>query len=219
MELKGFFFDFDGTLADTLPLCIKVYRLTMQHFTGRIYTDTEITANFGLTEAGIFQRLLPERWQEGLDYYHTVYEQLHTECAEPFPGIATALQHLQDRGIRLAVVTGKGLHTAKFSLHYLQLERYFDRVEAGREDAVDKATAMRRIMKDWHLRPTEIAYIGDAASDIEQSIQAGVYPLAAEWSATATIKDLAHAHPAASFLSIESFIHWIDQNVAYQNVA
>jgi pyrophosphatase PpaX len=213
MQLKGFLFDLDGTLANTLPLCIKVYQLTMHHFTGKDYTEAEITAHFGLTEAGIFQRLLPEHWQEALDYYHTTYEQLHNECSEPFPGIDGALQRLQQRGIRLAVVTGKGSHTARFTLQYLGLARYFDRVEAGREDAVDKVTAMQRVMTAWQIQPEDAAYIGDAASDIEQSAKAGVLPLAAEWAETATINALEEIRPAASFHTIASFISWIEENI------
>jgi phosphoglycolate phosphatase-like HAD superfamily hydrolase len=213
MKLKGFLFDLDGTLANTLPLCIKVYQETLQHITGRAYTESEITINFGLTEAGIFQQMVPEHWQEALDYYHTTYERLHDECNAPFPGITDALQLLKARGLKMAVVTGKGMHTALFTLQYLGINDYFEFVEAGKEDALVKADAMRKILHAWGLAPQTAAYIGDSASDVEQSAKAEVLPLAAEWAATATIHELEEIRPYASFRTVESFIKWIEQNI------
>ncbi|GHO89104.1 HAD family hydrolase [Dictyobacter formicarum] len=213
MKLAGFLFDLDGTLANTIPLCIKVYQQTFKHFTGRDYSEAEITAHFGLTEGGICQQVIPDRWQEALDYYHDAYERAHDECNEPFTGIPTALDLLKSKGIKMAVVTGKGLHTATLTLRHLGIADYFEFVEAGREDAVVKASAMQHILQTWQIKPEHAAYIGDAASDVEQSAQAGVLPLAAEWSATATIDQLENIHPYASFTSVESFIDWIERHV------
>ncbi|GER86793.1 hypothetical protein KDW_09550 [Dictyobacter vulcani] len=157
--------------------------------------------------------MVPEHWQEALTYYHQAYEQAHDECAEPFPGIVEALQLLRSKGVRMAVVTGKGAHTANFTLNHLRIAKYFEIVEAGQEDAVVKAIAMRRILRAWQMDPQEAAYIGDAASDVEQSAEAGVLPLAAEWAETATIHLLEETRPYASFTSITDFISWITQNV------
>jgi pyrophosphatase PpaX len=213
MRLKGFLFDLDGTIANTLPLCIKVYQQTFKHFTGRDYTEDEVTQHFGLTEAGICQNVIPDQWQEGLAYYHQAYEQQHDECRDPFPGIEDALKFLQSQGVRLAVVTGKGEHTANLTLKYLGLADYFEFVEAGKEDAVIKATAMRKILDAWHMDAHDAAYIGDSASDVEQSAQAGVLPLAAEWAETATIYLLESAQPYASFKTVEAFNAWLQQNI------
>lgn len=219
MLLKGFLFDLDGTLANTLPLCIKVYQQTFKKFTGRDYTEDEVTSHFGLTEAGICQQVIPDHWQEGLAYYHQAYEQQHDECREPFPGIADALDLLKTRGVKLGVVTGKGEHTANLTLKYLGLADYFEYVEAGKEDAVIKATAMQTILNAWQIDAQDAAYIGDSASDVEQSAQAGVLPLAAEWAETATIYLLELAQPYASFKTIEDFTRWLQQNVDQLTVA
>ncbi|GCE25427.1 phosphoglycolate phosphatase [Dictyobacter alpinus] len=213
MHIKGFLFDLDGTLANTLPLCIKIYQQTFQHFTGRRYSDDEVTAHFGLTEGGICQRVIPEHWQQALAYYHQAYEQAHDECAEPFAGIIEVLQLLRSKGVRMAVVTGKGEHTANFTLKRLGIAEYFEYVAAGKEDAVIKATAMRQILRAWKMDPQEAAYIGDAASDVEQSAEAGVLPLAAEWAETATIHLLKDIHPYANFTSVEDFMTWITLNI------
>jgi pyrophosphatase PpaX len=213
MKIEGFLFDLDGTLANTLPLCIKVYQQSLEHFTGRAYSESEVTAHFGVTEAGIFQRMLPGQWEEALDYYHALYEKLHAECAEPFVGIKDALAVLKKRNVKLAIVTGKGTHTANVTTRYLGLDRYFERIEAGKEDAVVKAVAIRNIVAEWHIEPEHAAYIGDTDSDMREATTAGVLALAAEWADTSTVHLLETLKPYAAFPSVESFVLWIEQNV------
>ncbi|QBD78429.1 hypothetical protein EPA93_21495 [Ktedonosporobacter rubrisoli] len=97
MKIKGILFDLDGTLANTIPLCIKSYRLVWQELQGNILTDEEITSHFGLTEDGIFQKTMPDRWELAFKLYLETYEKLHHECAEPFAGIVNALDLLKER--------------------------------------------------------------------------------------------------------------------------
>src|SRR5260370_358089 len=52
MQIKAILFDLDGTLANTLPLCIKAYKHAFEHYLGHTVTDEEVTTHFGLTEEG-----------------------------------------------------------------------------------------------------------------------------------------------------------------------
>ena len=219
MKLQSLLFDLDGTLANTLPLCIKVYQQTLAHFTGRDFTEEEVTAHFGLSEAGIFKRLLPGQWQEGLQYYHELYESRHDECGQPFTGIDKALKLLQSKGIRMGIITGKGLHTAEYTLQYLNLRPYFEWVEAGKDDGIAKAEAINKILQTWQIDPAYVAYIGDADTDIKEAAAAHVLPLAAEWAHTATIHRLPEdITPYASFSKVEDFITWIEQTIEFNEV-
>lgn len=40
--IKTAIFDFDGTLADTIPLCREAFRRAIRKLDGRILTDEEI---------------------------------------------------------------------------------------------------------------------------------------------------------------------------------
>ena len=218
MIIKGILFDLDGTLANTLPLCIKVYKQAFERYGGRPYTDDEVTAHFGLTEAGIFKRVVPERWEEGLKYYYELYESQHNECSEPFAGIGKALYLLQERGIRMAAVTGKGFYTAEYTLKYLGIAQYFSTIEAGQENAVAKEEAIRKILQSWQMDPQYAAYIGDTDYDMKEAVAAGVLPLAAAWAETATIHLLDTIKPYATFTTVESFITWIEEHIVSAHV-
>jgi pyrophosphatase PpaX len=213
MHIKGIIFDLDGTLANTLPICIKAYQQVYEHFTGRAFSEQEVTAHFGLTEEGAFQRVIPEHWEEGFKLFFETYKKLHVECPAPFPGITQALQLLRERGILMSVVTGKGAHTAAYTLKYLGLAPYFEHVEVGDANAIVKAMAIRRILADWQMDPYQAAYIGDAYTDIEQAKTAGVLPLGAAWCSTQTLSYPGAIAPAVTFATVDSFIDWLDANI------
>lgn len=211
--LKALLFDLDGTLANTLPLCIKVYQQALERSTGRPFTEDEVTAHFGLTEEGIFRKLLPETWKEALHDYHITYEKSHNECQEPFPGIPKALSLLKDRDVAMGIVTGKGIHTALYTLNYLNIAHYFRAVEAGSTDAIVKASAIKKMLTDWNIDPQHAAYIGDSDSDIREATIAGVLPLAATWAETETIHRLQDIQPAHTFKHVDHLIEWIQEKV------
>jgi pyrophosphatase PpaX len=216
MHIKGLLFDFDGTLANTLPVCIKTFQHTFQEYTGRSFTEQEIISHFGISEEGILQRVIGDQWQPALDRFMEIYTQLHVECAKPFAQVETVLQHLKDRGIALGLVTGKGPRSAEFSLNYLNLAHYFDNIEVGNEHAIVKAQAMKKILAEWHMDPSEAAYIGDTDTDMMEARIAGVLPIGACWADTTTIDSTNMAEPLITFTSIDSFIDWLDEHTERQ---
>ena len=217
MNIKGILFDLDGTLANTVPLCITAYKRTFEPFLGRVVKDEEITTHFGISEEGIIQRVIPNHVDEGLKLYHDIYEDLHAHYSEPFAGIKTALDLLRQRGIKMAVVTGKGAHTAHLTLKYLGIDSYFDTVEVGDARIPVKAMAIKKILATWHVEPQDAAYVGDADTDMLEATEAGVVALAARWSETATIHRLSSMAPFASFNTVQDFINWLEEHIPNTN--
>jgi phosphoglycolate phosphatase/pyrophosphatase PpaX len=113
MRFAGMIWDLDGTLANTLPVCIAAMQHALAAHTGRHYSDAEIVALFGVTEAGMIQRVIQDGWREAERAYLAEYERLHDSTLTVFPGIEETLQGLRDRSIRLAIVTGKGQESAR----------------------------------------------------------------------------------------------------------
>ena len=59
--LRGVIFDLDGTLADTLPLCIVALRAAIFPIAGRTLSDEEIMAAFGQSEERTIRAAGPKR--------------------------------------------------------------------------------------------------------------------------------------------------------------
>jgi HAD superfamily hydrolase (TIGR01549 family) len=213
MALRGVIFDLDGTLADTLPVCFAAFRHAFRETTGKTYTDAEITATFGPSEEGAIQRVTPDRAEEALELFFAEYERAHADCRAPFPGIPEALQRLEEQNILVAVVTGKGPRSAEISLRMMGLAGYFEHVEAGSPEGGVKPRAIGKVLAAWGLPAAEVAYVGDAPSDIPAARQAGVLPLAATWAATADYAALQALDPAAIFRTVPEFTEWIGEKV------
>jgi len=59
--IKAMIFDLDGTIGNTLPLCIKAFRETIETFMKRKISDEEIIATFGPSEEGTIYSLIMRR--------------------------------------------------------------------------------------------------------------------------------------------------------------
>lgn len=212
MKLKGIIFDLDGTLGNTFPVIFPAFRYALEKIMSRSYSDQELTATFGPTEEGIFQRLAPDLWQECLQVYMEKYKQLSPMNTQRFPGIEQALQALKQRKILLAVVTGKSLTSALISLEDLGFSGYFDIVKGGSDAGSIKAACMHEVLEIWDLPSQQVAYIGDVASDMHYAKEVGLIPLGAAWYEQVDYDSLKREHPQAVFRSVKDFICWIESN-------
>ena len=209
MKIRGVIFDFDGTLADTLPLCIRAFRSSIEPRLGRSVSDAEIIATFGPAEEGTIKALIPDYYDEGVAAYLTHYEQFHADYPALFAGIPELLTDLQASRVPLALVTGKGERSAALSLKFYQLTPFFSAFGYGDLETKSKARNINQIVADWNLPADEVVYVGDAPSDVVACRQAGVPVVAAAWASTAEPEVLMAMQPDALFASVESFRDWL----------
>ncbi|GAB6151883.1 HAD hydrolase-like protein [Desulfosporosinus burensis] len=211
MKLKGFIFDLDGTLINSLPVVYASFSSTLVKFLGREYSSRELTSLFGPSEEGVFKRLFPDSWEESLQFYLEEYDRIHAQYAEPFPGVREALSILQEREIRLAIVSGKGPGSMKISLKHSGLQPFFEVILTGSEHGASKPERIQEVLKLWNYSPEDVAYVGDIAYDVKAAKEVGVLPISAIWAKTAQVQKVLDMNPAFAFDNVESFIEWIKQ--------
>ncbi len=207
--LRGVLFDLDGTLGNTLPICIGAFRKAILPFAGRELSDEEIIHTFGPSEEGTVHVLAPGHEAEALSEYLRHYAELHDSCREPFPGVVELLTDLKNRGVRLALVTGKGQGSADITLARFRLAPFFEHIEVGSPLGPRKADAIRDILAWWNMEPTAALYVGDAPSDIPAARKAGTFVVAAAWAETAEPEILRAENPDALFTSLREFEAWL----------
>ncbi|MEX6687082.1 HAD family hydrolase [Danxiaibacter flavus] len=213
-KIRGVIFDLDGTLANTLPLCIQAFRQSVEPLIQRALSDTEIIATFGPSEEGTIMALAPDHYDKGVTDYLHYYEDLHDMCPVAFDGIKELLDALKDNGVRIAMVTGKGKYSTDISLRYFELTHYFELLETGSPKGARKAEGIQVILDDWNGVPkNEVIYVGDAPSDIIASRKAGIPVIAAAWAETAEPEKLIELEPDEIFYSVEEFSTWIQQKI------
>jgi len=209
MKLKGIIFDLDGTLINSLPVVRTSLNSTLLKFTEHVYTDQELSSLFGPSEEGIFQKLFPDFWQEALQYYLKEYDLLHQQYAQPFPGIVKALTLLQERKLRLALVSGKGPGSMEISLKHSGLKPFFEVIVTGSEQGASKPKHIKQVLDLWNFSPEQVAYVGDISYDVQAANEVGVLPISALWAETAQVQKVLAMNPAFAFKTVEALNEWI----------
>jgi phosphoglycolate phosphatase-like HAD superfamily hydrolase len=214
MKIKGVIFDLDGTLANTLPLCIQAFRASVQPLVRRAISDEEIIATFGPSEEGTIMALAPDDYDAGMAAYLQHYAALHTLCPVPFDGIPELLETLKQKDVALAMVTGKGKHSTAISLGYFALGDYFSPIETGSPLGPRKTQGIQAVLDSWTgMAKQEVIYVGDAPGDITASRQAGIPVVAAAWATTTDAETLRLMNPDLLFYTIRDFGEWLIRRV------
>lgn len=214
--IKTAIFDFDGTLADTIPLCREAFRRAVRDLDGRILTDAEIERHFGPDDLGVIQRLLPARpdlHEQGRELFLRYYRELHAEMAPaPFSGAEALLSYLRDGGVRLAMVTGKRRESADISLQFFHLSEFFPVLETGSPEGGVKTDRIRRALDRLGSSAEEAVYIGDAPSDVDACRAVPIRIIAAGWAPEADIRGLEERHPDRLLTRFEDLKRFFREN-------
>lgn len=212
MTIKLVIFDFDGTLADSIPLIVHAFQHTCRTMGHPVPTADEIRATFGPCEEGIFQRILPDRWHEATMAFLCEYEQAHDQLLPaPFDGVHDMLARLRDRGVATALITGKGPGTAAVSLARLELMGGFDHLRTGSPEGDIKHELIPEVAREAGLEPAQCAYVGDAGGDMRAARQSGALAVGAAWSPTARPGELEEGGADVIFHRFDDFLGWLDE--------
>ena len=176
-------FDVDGTLADTLALCLAAYRHAFALHGHPDLDDTQITALFGPNDEGIIRSAVGDAWRACYDDFYAYYTSEHDARVTPLPGVRELLAELARRSVRLTVLTGKGDATARHSLERLGLLEFFDDVLCGSPAGPVKDERLVEMAKTAAVARAHIAYIADQPPDMLAARKAGVVPIGAAWAA------------------------------------
>lgn len=213
-QVKAVIFDLDGTLANTLPLCISAFRQSIEPLINRQVSDEEIIATFGPSEEGTIRSLVPDHYDKGIADYLRHYELSHQMCPVPFQGISEILAFLKKQGVHISMVTGKGMYSTAISLKQFQLENIFEFVETGSSAGPRKPECIQQIFSELKsISKDEVIYVGDAPSDILASRKVGVVSVAAAWAETAEPEKLLELNPDEIFYTVEDFFEWLRAKV------
>ncbi len=181
--MDAILFDLDGTLVDTRQIYAASYRHAFAAELEVVPTFEELVALRPSSER-IF---LVEHWGEALgarihgrmvEHYEANAEQM---LGGYYEGVEAMLAALRDRGVRLAIVTGKSRAAYDVTARHLDLSP-FDVVIAEDDVPVAKPdpAGIRAAMARMSIEAT--VYVGDTPIDVEAARGAGVQPAVALWA-------------------------------------
>ncbi|MBM7573479.1 HAD family hydrolase [Aquibacillus albus] len=183
--MKTIIFDFDGTIADTLPVIFDAFKKVFKTYENKDLSSEDVKAMFGLAEEEMIRVNFSskERVEEAIETLFHHYEEQHDTLVERSSAMEELLKFIQSKEIKLAVFTGKGRRGLDISLAKLNLASYFDVAITG-DDVEHPKPHPEGLYKILDLLDTpkeEAMMIGDSNADIEAGKSAGVTTVAVQW--------------------------------------
>jgi HAD hydrolase, family IA, variant 1 len=183
--IKAAIFDFDGTLANTLPdwhtsvnlmrACLGYEPIAEKEVLGAVYN------------AGFIRLCLPDdfdeaRMNEATEAYFAAYAEHYFDKTTAYDGIAELLAKLRALGIKLAVLSNKE-HEHATEMTEALFPRAFDAVWGAVKEVPSKPDPARAFMiaENFDVKPEETALIGDAGVDMVTAKNAGMLPIGVSW--------------------------------------
>ena len=170
-DYQFIFFDFDGTLVNTINGTKESAIYALKHFNISI-SDAENIGNIfcgpPLKESFKKYNVNDEDIEEAIKLYRKYQSENTVECNELYNGIQEMLDTLKKKGKKLIVVTAKLEQTA------IKILKYFDLVAGATTDSsrITKKEIMKYAINNIeHVDLTKSIMIGDRASDIKAGIE------------------------------------------------
>ncbi|WP_102275086.1 HAD family hydrolase [Cytobacillus massiliigabonensis] len=182
--LKAVIFDFDGTIADTLPVCFYAFQAVFKEFDNIEYTTDEIKSMFGPSETEIITENLKNlNYQQAIEHYYEKYDEKHSENNFKSEEINDLLLYLKKEGYKLGIVTGKARRSLNISLKYLNMEKMFDVIITGDDVSKPKPhpEGINKALQQLGMLAGEAIFLGDSDADIQAGKQAKVFTIGVQW--------------------------------------
>lgn len=170
MDYKYIFFDFDGTLVNTVEGTAASAKYALNQFSintdnikdlGKIFCGPPLTESFGKFE------LSEDDIQSAIILYKKYQAENTIELSKIYDGVKELLDNLKKLGKNLSVVTIKSRETVIKILKFLDIYQYFDEIIGMCEQFPNQnKKEMLKYVTD-RIDSDKAIMIGDRKSDIE----------------------------------------------------
>lgn len=177
--IKHLFFDFDGTISDSYPLFMEIFRdLSAANGWELPYNDEELLHHLLVSVKAAHRDLGWDKFIEYADFWNA-FQTLQTEKAlkfKAFPQAVELLRYATEKGIKCYVYTHSGRVVVDKMFRSMGIDGYIT-------DSVDKSMgfpekpapdALLYMLKKHGLKPEECMMVGDRPIDAEAGVNAGM---------------------------------------------
>lgn len=180
MTMPFILFDFDGTIADSIHLGLKIANSLAPSLGIKELSEEEFATvrTMSIPKALKWLKIpfymLPKAIPLALvEYRHLIHE------LDPFPGIREMLDELKSMGCRMALLSSNSRENVTHFLEHHDLH-HFDWVE-GTSGILKKHSSLRKQIKKHKLSKHEVIYVGDEIRDIIAAHKCGLKIISVSW--------------------------------------
>ncbi|MGB3694398.1 MAG: HAD hydrolase-like protein [Spirulinaceae cyanobacterium] len=181
MTQKVIIFDFDGTIADTQEAFINILNRLSPEFGYQPTTPVEVSQLRHLSSREIIKRS-----QIPLVKIPFLLRKAKVELGKeiatisPITGMPETLLELQNQGHYLGIVTSNVQENVVGFLGKNSCQEMFEFIYHG-TSLFGKHKIINRVIRDRHLSPNNVFYVGDETRDVQAAQKSGIKMIAVSW--------------------------------------
>lgn len=186
MGIKLVIFDFDGTIADTLPDIVASVNIFLEKYGDKRAGEALIRRSIGNGARKLIERTMAgldipgELSEEELSRYKKIYSENGTRYSKAYPCTTDTLKDIKRRGIHIAMATMKPQAVTKKALAAIGADCYFDLVFSAEQMEKPKPDpwVVRACAERFGVSTAETMMVGDGMTDVRAGRDAGAVAVA-----------------------------------------
>ena len=187
--MKAILFDFDGTIANTVPAIREGVNNTMRRYGYPLHTEEEILSFINHGPRELIRRAIPEsaRSAEQIDRvladYNTEYGKVYDHTREAYAGMAELVDRLHRAGYRIGVLSNKQDEFVKKLAEQVLLPHSYGAARGVRpgEPTNPDPLMPTELAKALGVPLSECVMVGDSDVDIATAKNAGMAHIGVSW--------------------------------------
>ncbi len=176
--MASLIFDFDGTIADSLPLVLDIFYKASNR---PPFSKQEVQTLREMHVKGVLDRIGIPLWKAPnlLVKYRSDFGKRLSEV-KIFEGVGKTLKSLHQKRHKIYLMSTNSTQNITKFLTTNNVVDLFDSID-GNIGIFGKAAALKSVIKKHSLSPENCYYIGDETRDIEAATKAGIKSIAVTW--------------------------------------
>ncbi len=179
--IKTLIFDFDGTIADTVPAGFEIANALADEFNYKKLDQSQLSYYRGISSKEVIREM-------GISYFKLPllarrFRKILRERLAELPtvkGMDEELGVLHQQGFKMGILTSNSEENVTRFLANNNWEKYFQFAKCNVR-LFHKSGTIKTLLKKHQLNPKQTLLIGDETRDIEAARKCGIIMMAVSW--------------------------------------
>jgi HAD superfamily hydrolase (TIGR01509 family) len=181
-NIEAVIFDFDGVIADTEVIGVRVCSDLMKRMFQIELTEEDQNSFYGLQDKKFYQHLfekyeLSANVNDIIREHNQAYDFLISLINKPLPGLRETLQKINEESLPIAICSGSYKYQVRKVLTNLRINEYFHSITSCEETQQHKPLPDPYLLaaKKFDVDPAKCLVLEDSENGIVSAKRAGMY--------------------------------------------
>lgn len=177
-NIKLIFFDYDGTIADTIPGIVSAVNAMLQKLGLSQRESGEIISFIGNGQKYLIEASVGSKKEITYDDAYAVFDEYYKNHLDDqlklYPGVKEGLEYFKDT-VKI-IISNKNTVYIEAGLEMLGIDAYFKDVLGGdlTEQRKPSPDSLYKLLKKYNVSPQNAVIVGDMDIDIKTGKNAGI---------------------------------------------